>query len=63
MTGQITPQQIENLVTLNAFILELVVLRLIGLAIWHKWFADATTDDELTQEERDLRLVTRRARR
>jgi hypothetical protein len=41
----------------------LVVLRLIGLAIWRKWFANATTDDELTQEERDLRLVTRRARR
>jgi hypothetical protein len=63
MTGQITPQQIENLLTLNAFILELVALRLIGLAIWRKWFANATTDDELTQEERDLRLVTRRARR
>lgn len=63
MTGQITPQQIENLLTLNAVILQLVALRLIGIAVWRKWFADTDTDDDLTQEERDLRLVTRRARR
>ena len=52
----------QNLLTLNAFILMAIVLRLIGLAAWRKWFAD-TADDGLTQEERDLRMVHRKGRR
>jgi len=62
VNGQITPEQMQNLLTLNAFILMAIVLRLIGLAAWRKWFAD-TADDGLTQEERDLRMVHRKGRR
>jgi len=64
MSNQITPEQINDLLTLSAMVLTLVVLRLTGLAVWRKWFANATTtDDGLTQEERDERQVTRRRRR
>lgn len=63
MSGQITPEQIDNLITLSVVIMQLVGLRLIGLAVWRKWFADSTSEDDLTQEERDERLITRRARK
>lgn len=57
MSGQITPGQIQNLLTVRA-----VVLRLVGLAAWRTWFADAV-DNGLTPEERDLRQLQRRVRR
>ncbi|SBW24522.1 hypothetical protein FDG2_4193 [Candidatus Protofrankia californiensis] len=63
MNSQITPEQVQNLLTLGSVILLAVVLRLIGLAVWRKWFADDTADDGLTQEERDLRMVYRKGRR
>jgi hypothetical protein len=44
MSSQITPEQVQNLLTLNADILAVVVLRLIGLAVWRKWFADVPED-------------------
>lgn len=61
MSSQITPEQVELLLTLAAVILVAVVMRLVGLAILRKWFTDAP-DDNLTQEERDERLVARRRR-
>lgn len=63
MNGQITPEQVQNLLMLSVLILLFVSLRLIGLAVWHKWFENKATDDHLTQEERDDRLVQRRQQR
>ena len=63
MNGQITPGQVQNLLALSAFILVLVVMRLVGLAVWHKWFENGASDDHLTQEERDDRLMQRRRHR
>lgn len=63
MNGQITPDQVQNLLLLSIFILLFVILRLIGLAAWHKSFENTTTYDHLTQEERDDCLMQRRQRR
>lgn len=63
MNGQIGAEQAQNLLALSGGILLLVILRLVGLAVWHKWFEDTTTYDHLTQEERDDRLMQRRRQR
>ncbi|WP_131770305.1 hypothetical protein [Candidatus Protofrankia californiensis] len=62
MNDVITPEQAEILLMLSGLILTAVVMRLVGLAAWRKWFADAPDDDNLTQEERDDRRVTHRRR-
>ncbi|MGA5426634.1 hypothetical protein ACPCVL_07520 [Streptomyces koyangensis] len=62
MNSQITPEQAEFLVLFCSLILVAVVMRLVGLAVWRKWFQDDGTPDNLTQEERDERLVARRRR-
>lgn len=61
MNSQITPEQAELLLMFGSLILMAVVMRLVGLAAWRKWFGDAQPDD-LTQEERDDRRVTHRRR-
>jgi len=61
MNGQITPEQAETLLLLSSLVLLVIVMRLVGLAAWHKWFTD-TPDNNLTQEERDDRRVTHRRR-
>lgn len=63
MNGQINPEQVQNLLALSVGILLLVILRLVGLAVWRKWFEDTTTYDHLTQEERDDLLMQRRQQR
>lgn len=63
MSGHVTPEQVQNLLALSVSILLLVSLRLVGLAVWHKWFEDTTAYDHLTQEERDDLLVQRRQQR
>jgi hypothetical protein len=62
MNDVITPEQAEILLMLGGLILAAVVMRLVGLAAWRKWFADAPDDNNLTQEERDDRRVARRRR-
>lgn len=62
MNGQISWEQMQNLLTFNALILMAVVVRLISLAVWRKWLADDPTDG-MTQEERDLWIVDRKGRR
>ncbi|NUL28415.1 hypothetical protein HRW09_02285 [Streptomyces lunaelactis] len=62
MNSQITPEQAEILLTLCSLILVAVVTRLAALVAWRKWFGDDAAPDNLTQEERDERLVTRRRR-
>jgi hypothetical protein len=62
MNAQITPEQVQNVVALSAIILLVVALRLIGLAVWNRWFKDLP-DDNLTQEERDERRLQRRRQR
>lgn len=63
MNSQITPEQAELLLALNGLILVAVVTRLAALAAWRKWFNDDDLPpDNLTQEERDERLVARRRR-
>ncbi|MYZ33932.1 MULTISPECIES: hypothetical protein [unclassified Streptomyces] len=62
MSGQMTPEQVSNLVTIGALILLVVALRITGRWAWNKWLSDVP-DDGLTQEERDLRLVQRRGQR
>lgn len=61
MNGQITPEQAETLLMLSSLVLLAVVMRLVGLAAWRKWFRDVAPDN-LTQEERDDRRVTHRRR-
>lgn len=63
MSGQITPEQAQNLLTLAAAILLVVAMRLAGLAMWRKWFADDNADNGLTQEEKDDQRVQRRRHR
>lgn len=62
MNTQITPEQAEVLLMLSSVILLVVVMRLVGLAVWRQWFEDAPVEN-LTQEEHDLRRVQRRRRR
>ena len=62
MSGQMTPEQVSNLLTTSALILLVVALRIAGRWAWNKWLSDVP-DDGLTQEERDLRLVQRRGQR
>jgi hypothetical protein len=61
MNGQITPEQAEILLLFGSLVLLVVVMRLVGIAVWRKWFRDAPAEN-LTQEERDDRRVTHRRR-
>jgi hypothetical protein len=63
MSSQITPEQAEMLLLFASLILAAVVMRMVGLAIlrWVDAHAPAP-DDNLTEEERDLRMVQRRRR-
>lgn len=62
MNSQVTPDQVQQLLALNALVLFLVTIRPIGLTIWNRYFKDQPAD-ELSQEERDELLVRRRRRK
>ena len=63
MSEQITPDQVQNLFALNCLLVELLLLRLLAVAVAREWFVSSPVDDEPTQERCDARSTGRRRRR